>query len=60
MLLSSSGPTPRASYGKRVIETTSEVDLAVERSVRDFLHNKTPEVDFLGGWCLVSDSSVSG
>jgi myo-inositol-1(or 4)-monophosphatase len=26
----------------------SEVDLAVERFVRDFLHNKTPEIGFLG------------
>jgi myo-inositol-1(or 4)-monophosphatase len=29
-------------------DPASEVDLAVERSVRDFLHNKTPEVGFLG------------
>jgi myo-inositol-1(or 4)-monophosphatase len=29
-------------------DPASEVDLAVERFVRDFLHNKTPDVDFLG------------
>src|SRR5215217_6877600 len=29
-------------------DPASEVDLAVERFVRDFLHNKTPEIDFLG------------
>ena len=29
-------------------DPTSEVDLAVERFVRDFLHNKTPEIGFLG------------
>ncbi len=29
-------------------DLASEVDLAVERSVRDFLHNKTPEAEFLG------------
>jgi myo-inositol-1(or 4)-monophosphatase len=29
-------------------DPTSEVDLAVERFVRDFLHNKTPEIEFLG------------
>src|ERR687885_316102 len=29
-------------------DPASEVDLAVERFVRDFLHNKTPEVGFLG------------
>lgn len=29
-------------------DPASEVDLAVERNVRDFLHNKTPEVEFLG------------
>jgi myo-inositol-1(or 4)-monophosphatase len=28
-------------------DPASEVDLAVERSVRDFLHNKTPEIEFL-------------
>jgi myo-inositol-1(or 4)-monophosphatase len=29
-------------------DPASEVDLAVERNVRDFLHNKTPEIEFLG------------
>jgi myo-inositol-1(or 4)-monophosphatase len=29
-------------------DPASEVDLAVERFVRDFLHNKTPEIRFLG------------
>ena len=29
-------------------DPASEVDLAVERFVRDFLHNKTPEIGFLG------------
>jgi myo-inositol-1(or 4)-monophosphatase len=29
-------------------DPASEVDLAVERFVRDFLHNKTPEIAFLG------------
>jgi myo-inositol-1(or 4)-monophosphatase len=29
-------------------DPVSEVDLAVERFVRDFLHNKTPEIEFLG------------
>jgi myo-inositol-1(or 4)-monophosphatase len=29
-------------------DPVSEVDLAVERFVRDFLHNKTPEIGFLG------------
>ena len=29
-------------------DPASEVDLAVERFVRDFLHNKAPEVGFLG------------
>jgi myo-inositol-1(or 4)-monophosphatase len=29
-------------------DPASEVDLAVERFVRDFLHSKTPEVGFLG------------
>jgi myo-inositol-1(or 4)-monophosphatase len=29
-------------------DPASEVDLAVERSVRDFLHNKTPEIGFVG------------
>ena len=29
-------------------DPASEVDLAVERSVRDFLYNKTPEIGFLG------------
>jgi len=29
-------------------DPTSEVDLAVERFVRDFLHSKTPEAEFLG------------
>lgn len=29
-------------------DPASEVDLAVERFVRDFLHNKTPEIEFLG------------
>ena len=27
-------------------DPASEVDLAVERFVRDFLHNKTPEIEF--------------
>jgi myo-inositol-1(or 4)-monophosphatase len=29
-------------------DPASEVDLAIERFVRDFLHNKTPEIGFLG------------
>jgi myo-inositol-1(or 4)-monophosphatase len=29
-------------------DPASEVDLAVEHSVRDFLHNKTPDIEFLG------------
>jgi hypothetical protein len=29
-------------------DPASEVDVAVERFVRDFLHNKTPEIGFLG------------
>jgi myo-inositol-1(or 4)-monophosphatase len=29
-------------------DPASEVDLAVERFVRDFFHNKTPEIGFLG------------
>jgi myo-inositol-1(or 4)-monophosphatase len=29
-------------------DPASEVDVAIERFVRDFLHNKTPEVGFLG------------
>jgi myo-inositol-1(or 4)-monophosphatase len=29
-------------------DPTSEVDVAVERFVRDLLHNKTPEIGFLG------------
>src|SRR5215204_6746731 len=40
--------TPGKLMEKGDRDPTSEVDLAVERSVRDFLHNKTPEVEFLG------------
>ena len=36
----------RADLPKRVIETLCQVDLAVERFVRDFLHNKTPGMAF--------------
>jgi myo-inositol-1(or 4)-monophosphatase len=44
-----SAPTRRASSPKRGDrDPASEVDLAVERFVRDFLHNKTPEIEFLG------------
>ena len=40
--------TPGKLTEKGDRDPTSEVDLAVERSVRDFLHNKTPDVEFLG------------
>ena len=40
------GPGRLTEKGDR--DPASEVDLAVERNVRDFLHNKTPEVEFLG------------
>jgi myo-inositol-1(or 4)-monophosphatase len=40
------GPGRLTEKGDR--DPASEVDLAVERFVRDFLHNKTPEIGFLG------------
>jgi myo-inositol-1(or 4)-monophosphatase len=40
--------TPGKLREKGDRDPASDVDLAVERSVRDFLHNKTPEVEFLG------------
>jgi myo-inositol-1(or 4)-monophosphatase len=40
--------TPGKLTEKGDRDPASEVDLAVERFVRDFLHNKTPDVDFLG------------
>lgn len=40
--------TPGKLTEKGDRDPVSEVDLAVERFVRDFLHNKTPDVDFLG------------
>ena len=40
--------TPGKLVEKGDRDPASEVDLAVERNVRDFLHNKTPEVEFLG------------
>jgi myo-inositol-1(or 4)-monophosphatase len=40
--------TPGKLLEKGDRDPASEVDLAVERNVRDFLHNKTPEVEFLG------------
>lgn len=39
--------TPGKLTEKGDRDPVSEVDLAVERFVRDFLHNKTPDVDFL-------------
>src|SRR5215211_3190481 len=38
--------TPGKLTEKGDRDPASEVDFAVERSVRDFLHNKTPEVEF--------------
>jgi myo-inositol-1(or 4)-monophosphatase len=40
--------TPGKLTEKGDRDPASEVDLAVERFVRDFLHNKTPEIEFLG------------
>ena len=40
--------TPGKLTEKGDRDPVSEVDLAVERFVRDFLHNKTPDVEFLG------------
>jgi myo-inositol-1(or 4)-monophosphatase len=40
--------TPGKLLEKGDRDPASEVDLAVERNVRDFLHNKTPDVEFLG------------
>jgi myo-inositol-1(or 4)-monophosphatase len=40
--------TPGRLSEKGDRDPASEVDLAVERFVRDFLHNKTPEIGFLG------------
>ena len=40
--------TPGRLSEKGDRDPASEVDLAVERYVRDFLHNKTPEIGFLG------------
>src|SRR5215208_8103674 len=40
--------TPGKLTEKGDRDPASEVDLAVERFVRDFLHNKTPEVEFVG------------
>ena len=40
--------TPGKLREKGDRDPASDVDLAVERSVRDFLHNKAPEVEFLG------------
>jgi myo-inositol-1(or 4)-monophosphatase len=40
--------TPGRLTEKGDRDPASEVDLAVERFVRDFLHNKTPEIGFLG------------
>jgi myo-inositol-1(or 4)-monophosphatase len=40
--------TPGKLTEKGDRDPTSEVDLAVERFVRDFLQNKTPEIGFLG------------
>src|SRR5829696_10567637 len=45
-LIRTHAPGKLSEKGDR--DPASEVDLAVERSVRDFLHNKTPEVEFLG------------
>jgi myo-inositol-1(or 4)-monophosphatase len=40
--------TPGKLREKGDRDPASDIDLAVERSVRDFLHSKTPEVEFLG------------
>jgi len=45
-LIRSHAPGKLTDKGDR--DLTSEVDLAVERFVRDFLHSKTPEAEFLG------------